>query len=76
MGRSPAGGHHHRRTWGDEPQSSPTVYVLAQPGGELAEIGKVDGLGKGERIYSVRFVGTDRLRGDVPADRSAVHAWT
>ncbi|WP_433054561.1 beta-propeller domain-containing protein [Dactylosporangium sp. CS-033363] len=35
-----------------------TVYVLEQRGGALAEAGKVGGLGKGERIYSVRFIGT------------------
>ncbi|GAA4243659.1 beta-propeller domain-containing protein [Dactylosporangium darangshiense] len=35
-----------------------TVYVLEQRGGALAESGHVGGLGKGERIYSVRFVGT------------------
>jgi uncharacterized secreted protein with C-terminal beta-propeller domain len=34
------------------------VYVLAESGGVLKNIGAVDGLGKGERIYSVRFLGT------------------
>jgi hypothetical protein len=34
------------------------VYVLEQRGGALAETGRVGGLGKGERIYSVRFIGT------------------
>ncbi|MGI5246426.1 beta-propeller domain-containing protein [Dactylosporangium sp. CA-139066] len=34
------------------------VYVLEQRGGALAEAGKVGGLGKGEKIYSVRFIGT------------------
>jgi uncharacterized secreted protein with C-terminal beta-propeller domain len=33
------------------------VRVLREQDGKLAEVGKVDGLGKGERIYSVRFVG-------------------
>lgn len=33
------------------------VTVLAQDGDRLVPIGAVDGLGKGERIYSVRFVG-------------------
>jgi Beta propeller domain len=33
------------------------VYVLAQDGRALKLIGSVEGLGKGERIYSVRFVG-------------------
>lgn len=34
------------------------VYVLEQSRNRLREIGKVEGLGKGERIYAVRFVGT------------------
>jgi len=34
-----------------------TVYVLRQHGKALDVAGKVSGLGKGERIYSVRFVG-------------------
>lgn len=33
------------------------VRVLERRGGELAQVGVVDGLGKGERIYSVRFIG-------------------
>jgi hypothetical protein len=33
------------------------VYVLRQNGDALDVVGKVGGLGKGERIYSVRFVG-------------------
>ncbi|MER7273712.1 beta-propeller domain-containing protein [Dactylosporangium sp. NPDC000244] len=35
-----------------------TVYVLEQRAGTLAETGKVGGLGRGEKIYSVRFIGT------------------
>jgi uncharacterized secreted protein with C-terminal beta-propeller domain len=35
-----------------------TVYVLEQRGGALTEAGRVGGLGKGEKIYSVRFIGT------------------
>ncbi|TDC52213.1 hypothetical protein E1281_19465, partial [Actinomadura sp. KC345] len=42
---------------GEKPSQS-SVHVLAQDGGRLAEIGWIDGLGKGERIYSVRFIGT------------------
>lgn len=38
-----------------EPESA--VYVLAQRGGSLVEVGSVTGLGKGERIYAVRFTG-------------------
>ncbi|WP_205717784.1 beta-propeller domain-containing protein [Actinomadura soli] len=37
--------------------SQSSVYVLAQNGARLDEVGRVDGLGKGERIYSVRFIG-------------------
>ncbi len=33
------------------------VHLLRQNGAELAEIGAVTGLGKGERIYAVRFIG-------------------
>ncbi|GAA2418130.1 beta-propeller domain-containing protein [Actinomadura vinacea] len=36
-------------------RSQSAVYVL---GPALDVVGKVDGLGKGERIYSVRFIGT------------------
>jgi hypothetical protein len=34
-----------------------TVYVLHENAGQLRELGKVGGLGKGERIYAVRFIG-------------------
>jgi uncharacterized secreted protein with C-terminal beta-propeller domain len=40
-----------------ETQSSSTVSVLQEQDGKLATVGQVDGLGKGERIYAVRFVG-------------------
>ncbi|MFC6019034.1 beta-propeller domain-containing protein [Plantactinospora solaniradicis] len=43
------------RTWGDNPKSSSSVYVLRADGRTLTETGRVTGLGKGERIYSVRF---------------------
>jgi hypothetical protein len=33
------------------------IRVLKQTGDTLTEVGKVDGLGKGERIYSVRYIG-------------------
>ncbi|WP_446209764.1 beta-propeller domain-containing protein [Micromonospora sp. IBSANI012] len=45
------------RTWGDKPNSTSTVYVLRADGTALTQVGKVTGLGKGERIYAVRFVG-------------------
>jgi uncharacterized secreted protein with C-terminal beta-propeller domain len=38
-------------------RSESAVFVLRQKGGDLVETGHVGGLGKGERIYSVRFVG-------------------
>jgi hypothetical protein len=43
--------------WWDGPDSESMVTVLRQNGDELEAIGSVDGLGKGERIYSVRFMG-------------------
>jgi uncharacterized secreted protein with C-terminal beta-propeller domain len=44
-------------TWGGTGNSVSTVYALRQDGRQLSVVGKVGGLGKGERIYSVRFVG-------------------
>jgi len=44
--------------WGERVGKSQSgVYVLAQRSRTLRQIGKVDGLGKGERIYTVRFIG-------------------
>ena len=43
------------RRWGDFEQES-MVTVLEADGTDLVTIGIVDGLGKGERIYSVRFI--------------------
>jgi uncharacterized secreted protein with C-terminal beta-propeller domain len=37
--------------------SSSAIRILTQQGGALTQTGVVDGLGKGERIYSVRFIG-------------------
>lgn len=42
--------------WGGGDESESFVTVLDEEDGELVEIGKVGGLGKGERIYSVRFI--------------------
>lgn len=39
-------------------KSESSVYVLGQSGGKLVQLGHVGGLGKGERISSVRFLGT------------------
>jgi hypothetical protein len=44
-------------TVGMPEQSHSMVSVLTRRGKELAQVGQVDGLGKGERIYAVRFVG-------------------
>ncbi len=37
--------------------TSSAVYTLQKEGGSLKQVGEVGGLGKGERIYAVRFVG-------------------
>jgi len=42
----------------DQPgKSESMITVLTRKGNELAEVGKVRGLGVGERIYAVRFIG-------------------
>jgi uncharacterized secreted protein with C-terminal beta-propeller domain len=43
--------------WGGGTESESLVTVLEQRGEELSAAGIVDGLGKGEQIYSVRFMG-------------------
>lgn len=43
--------------WASGEQSRSRVTVLAEDGGDLVEIGMVDGLGEGEQIYAVRYVG-------------------
>jgi uncharacterized secreted protein with C-terminal beta-propeller domain len=43
--------------WRTDQRSESAVYALRQDGGALKTIGEVGGLGKGERIYAVRFVG-------------------
>ncbi|MFA5788127.1 MAG: beta-propeller domain-containing protein [Actinomycetota bacterium] len=44
--------------WWNETQAAESfVTVLSQTGGALARVGQVGGLGKGERIYAVRFIG-------------------
>ncbi len=48
---------HLRLATTNDTASSSTVYVLRQDGKRLVSTGKVGGLGKGERIYAVRFVG-------------------
>jgi Beta propeller domain len=41
----------------EQSRSESAVSVLAQRGNRLVQVGRVDGLGKGERIYAVRFLG-------------------
>ena len=41
----------------DREESESFVTTLAERDGRLAQVGKVGGLGRGERIYSVRFIG-------------------
>jgi hypothetical protein len=41
----------------EQARSESAVSVLAQRGNRLVQVGRVDGLGKGERIYAVRFIG-------------------
>lgn len=43
--------------WGSGPESESRVTVLRHIGDTLVPIGKVDGLGETEQIYSVRFMG-------------------
>ncbi len=43
--------------WGPEPSSSSTLTVLQEQGSVLTPVGSVSGLGRGEQIYAVRFMG-------------------
>jgi uncharacterized secreted protein with C-terminal beta-propeller domain len=43
--------------WGFDDTSESFVVVLEQQGDRLVEVGSVGGMGKGERIFSVRFIG-------------------
>jgi len=43
--------------WSFEEDSESKIVVLAERDGVLVEIGSVGEMGKGERIYSVRFIG-------------------
>ncbi|MGC5018894.1 beta-propeller domain-containing protein [Micromonospora sp. DT47] len=45
------------RAWGGDPTSESAVHVLRRRGDTLDEIGRVGGLGRGERIQGVRFLG-------------------
>jgi hypothetical protein len=41
----------------DNNGSESLITVLAEDGGKLVPVGKLTGLGRGERIYAVRFIG-------------------
>jgi len=43
--------------WAQTTKSTSSVYALRSDGGSLRVIGSLGGLGKGEQIYAVRFVG-------------------
>jgi hypothetical protein len=43
--------------WGDGEDSESFVTVLSVDGGRLTQVGRVGGLGRGEQIYAVRFIG-------------------
>ncbi|MBW3659573.1 MAG: beta-propeller domain-containing protein, partial [Actinobacteria bacterium] len=43
--------------WRPEPTSSSTLWVLAEDGTGMPVVGRVGGLGAGERIFAVRFMG-------------------
>jgi hypothetical protein len=43
--------------WGGTDSSESFVSIFDEQGGELVQVGQVGGLGKGERIFSVRFMG-------------------
>ena len=45
------------RSGGEGADSESSVVTLADRDGALVELGRVDGLGKGERIFGVRFLG-------------------
>ena len=44
-------------TGGFDDRTQSSVLVLRATGDELDEVGRVDGLGKGERVYAVRYAG-------------------
>ena len=43
--------------WGNGRESESFLTTLRQRGGELVQAGRIGGLGKGERVYAVRFAG-------------------
>jgi uncharacterized secreted protein with C-terminal beta-propeller domain len=46
--------------WGEGTDKSQTYLTTFRPGGgKLNEVGQLGGLGQGERVYAVRFIGND-----------------
>jgi len=43
--------------WGGGPDSESRITVLSEANDDLVRVGTIDGLGKTEQIYSVRFIG-------------------
>lgn len=43
--------------WTTNPESESAVYMLDATSAQLTNLGQITGLGKGEKIYSVRFIG-------------------
>ena len=70
-----AGGDDAMPPWEASAQAprAPCARWRSATGGSCRS-GSVGGLGRGERIYAVRFIGDTRLRRHVPPDRPAVHA--
>jgi uncharacterized secreted protein with C-terminal beta-propeller domain len=44
--------------WGFSDDAQSMITVLAEDDGELKTVGRVEDLGRGERIYAVRYIGT------------------
>ena len=57
-----------------ERKTQSAVRTLEERDGRLVQIGAVGGLGKGERIFAVRFIGDTGVRRHLPPDGSALHA--
>ena len=45
--------------WGDGPASQTYLTTLEPENGQLVQVGQLGGLGQGERVYAVRFIGND-----------------
>ena len=76
VGRSPAGRHHHRAGRGDGRGRLAVggVRAAARTARRSTEVGTVDRAGQGRADLLGALRRRRRLRGDVPADRPAVHS--